>query len=291
MKKAVKALIICIAVCALVVLMGCFYTVREDQYAVVMQFGKIIKVENTAGLKFKTPFIQSCTYVPKSVQIYDIPSSDVITKDKKSMIADDYILFRVTDPTRFVQTLNGSLSGAQDRTSVAAYNATKNVISSMTQDEVIASRGEVLTDKITLEANSDIGSYGLEIVETQIKALDLPEDNKAAVYERMISERNNIAAAYEAQGKADAQKIMNETDKTVAIMKAEAEKQAAILEAEGESEYMRTLTQAYDTQEKADFYNFIRSLDALKKSFSGGNKTLILDKDSELVRILYGMGF
>ncbi len=291
MKKAVKALIICIAVCALVVLMGCFYTVREDQYAVVMQFGKIIKVENTAGLKFKTPFIQSCTYVPKSVQIYDIPSSDVITKDKKSMIADDYILFRVTDPTRFVQTLNGSLSGAQDRTSVAAYNATKNVISSMTQDEVIASRGEVLTDKITLEANSDIGAYGLEIVETQIKALDLPEDNKAAVYERMISERNNIAASYEAQGKADAQKIMNETDKTVAIMKAEAEKQAAILEAEGESEYMRTLTQAYDTQEKADFYNFIRSLDALKKSFSGGNKTLILDKDSELVQILYGMGF
>ena len=159
----------------------------------------------------------------------------------------------------------------------------------MTQDEVIASRGEALTTKITNEANSDIGQYGVEILTAQIKTLSLPADNQEAVYIRMISERENIAAGYEASGKAQAQKIRNETDKEVQLLIADAEKQAAILEAEGEEEYMRILQDAYNSGEKADFYEYIRGLDSLKKSLSGdGRKTLILDKNSELVQILYG---
>jgi membrane protease subunit HflC len=123
-----------------------------------------------------------------------------------------------------------------------------------------------------------------------VKALDLPDDNKSAVYDRMISERQNIAASYTAQGEAEAKKIRNEADKEVTVMVADAEKTAEILVAEGEAEYMRILQEAYNTPEKADFYNYIRSLDALKISLSGGNKTIILDKDSELAKILYGPG-
>jgi len=104
----------------------------------------------------------------------------------------------------------------------------------------------------------------------------------------MISERNNIAAGYTAQGQAEAQKIRNETDKQVAIKKADAEKQASILEGEGEAEYMKILSEAYNDADKADFYSYIRGLDALKVSLKKGEKTIILDKDSELVRILYG---
>jgi membrane protease subunit HflC len=142
---------------------------------------------------------------------------------------------------------------------------------------------------ITTEANSDIGSYGLAIYKSQIKALDLPDDNKDAVYERMISERQNIAASYKAKGDSQAQKIRNDTDRQVTIMKANAKKQAAITEAEGEAQYMQTLAEAYNTPEKAEFYNYIRSLDALKASMNGtGEKTIILDKDSELARIFYG---
>jgi membrane protease subunit HflC len=158
----------------------------------------------------------------------------------------------------------------------------------MTQDEVIEARGEQLTKLISDEANSDMTGYGIEVVQAQIKALDLPDDNKQAVYERMISERNNIAASYTAQGDAEAQKIHNETDKEVAIVKANAEKDAAVLEAEGESAYMSTLSKAYDTTEKSEFYSYIRGLDAIKKSLVGDNKTLILDKNSELAKILYG---
>ena len=128
------------------------------------------------------------------------------------------------------------------------------------------------------------------ILKAQIKALDLTDDNKDAVYERMISERNNIAASYRAQGEAQAQKIRNETDRSVSVMEAEANKQADIIIAEGETAYMQTLQDAYNTAEKAEFYNFMRSLDALKESVQGGNKTIILDKDSELARMLYGAG-
>ena len=159
----------------------------------------------------------------------------------------------------------------------------------MTQEEIIAARGEKLNSLVTEDANNDIKIYGIEILSSQIKALDLPDDNKEAVFSRMISERENIAAGYTAEGNAEAQNIRNDTDKQVSIMLAEAEKQAAQTVGEGEAEYMRILQEAYNSPEKAEFYNFIRSLDALKLSLQGGNKTLILDKDSDLAQLLYGI--
>lgn len=289
MKTARKILIGFLALAAVIILNDCFYSVPENRYAVVMHLGKITGITKKAGLYLKMPFFESTRYVPNNLQIYDIKPSDVITKDKKSMIADNYILWKVEDPVKFTQTLNASTRAAEDRVGVAVYNATKNTISSMSQDEVIAARGEELTKMITTEANSDIGSYGLAIYKSQIKALDLPDDNKDAVYERMISERQNIAASYKAKGDSQAQKIRNDTDRQVTIMKANAKKQAAITEAEGEAQYMHTLAEAYNTPEKAEFYNYIRSLDALKASMNGtGEKTIILDKDSELARIFYG---
>ena len=289
--KTVKYIVIVLVILlVLLIAGGSFYTVREDEYGVVTKFGKIVAVKDAAGLRFKMPFVEQVRYVPRTTQIYDIAPSDVITKDKKSMIADDFILWKVTDPTKFTQTLNASVSSAQDRVSVATYNATKSIISSMNQDEVIESRGEKLTNLITEESNSDLGNYGIVIEKASIKSLDLPDDNKDAVYERMISERQNIAAAYKAQGDASAQKIRNETDREVAGMQAEASKQAEITIAEGEAAYMQKIAEAYDTEDKQDFYSFLRGLDALKESLKGKNTTIILDRDSELVKVLYGEG-
>ena len=264
------------------------YTVYPHQSIAVRQFGRIVKVEETTGLKTKLPFIQNIQRISAATELYDVPLSDVITKDKKSMIADNYVLWRVKDPTKYIRTLDAVRGRAEERIEAAVYNALKSVISSMTQDEIIEARGEKLTQLMTKEANSDIGDYGIEIITDEIKALDLPDDNKSAVYERMISERQNIAASYKAQGDSEAQKIKNETDKKVAVMQAEARKDAEIKAAEGEAEYMRILQEAYNTDDKSDFYKFTRSLDALKKSLKKGEKTIILDKDSELVKILYG---
>ena len=265
------------------------YSLKENEYGIKLQFNKIVAIDDQAGLYYKIPFMQNVRKVPKSIQLYDIRPSDVMTSDKKSMIADMYILWRVSDPTVYYQTLNANVNNAKDRTGITVYNSVKSVISSMTQDEIIEARGEKLTQTITADANPDIQKYGIEIVQAQLKSLDLPDDNKQAVYERMISERNNIAASYTAEGESKAKKIQNETDKQVAILKAQAEKKSAKLKAEGEAKYMETLQQAYNDKDKADFYKYIRSLDALKVSLSGkGEKKLMLGRDSELAKILYG---
>ncbi len=286
-KKVTVTIIVIVVLAAFIVLGNALYTVHQKEYVAVRQFGKIVKVESEPGLKMITPFVQTTQRISAATKLYDIPSSDVITKDKKSMITDTYVLWKVVDPVRYIQSLNALDARAQERIEAAVYNATKTAISSMTQDEVIESRGEVLTNLITQDANSDMPGYGIEIVKAEIKALDLPDDNRTAVYERMISERNNIAASYEAEGAAEAQKIKNETDKKVAILKADAEKTAAKLSGEGEAEYMKTLSNAYNTEEKAEFYNFMRSLDAFEESLGKGEKTIILDKNSELAKMFY----
>ena len=273
-------------VAALVVLFNSAFIIRENQYGLVREFGRIERVISDSGLYFKIPFIQEKDTVTKELLLYDIAKSDVIMQDKKSMIVDSFVLWRVTDPKVFAQTLNTSGQNAEGRINVAVYNSIKNVISSMTQSDIIAARGQKLTNLIK-ENVTGINQYGIEITTVEIKLLDLPEDNKNAVFERMISERENIAATYTAEGNSDAQKIRNTTDKETAVMLSEANKNAEILKAEGEAEYMREIAAAYDGDMKAEFYSFTRSLDALKNAIKGGNKTVILDKDSPITQIFY----
>ena len=284
-----KKILVILLILALIIVGTSLFTVGPKEYVAVREFGRIVRIIDTPGLYLKTPFIQSTQRVSAATILYDIPASDVITKDKKSMISDNFVLWRVTDPTLYIQTLSAIDARAEERIEAAVYNSLKKIISSMTQEDIIAARGEKLNSLVTEDANNDIKIYGIEILSSQIKALDLPDDNKEAVFSRMISERENIAAGYTAEGNAEAQKIRNDTDKQVSIMLAEAEKQAAQTVGEGEAEYMRILQEAYNSPEKAEFYNFIRSLDALKLSLQGGNKTLILDKDSALAQLLYGI--
>ena len=285
-KKLGKAAIIIIVMAVLIVLGNSLFIIRENQYGIVKEFGRIEKVINEPGLYIKIPLVQEVDTVSKELLLYDIPKSDVITKDKKSMIADSFVLWRITDPKVFAQTLNSSTANAEGRIDVAVYNSIKNVISSMTQSDIIAARGQELTSYIMTGITS-INQYGIEIASVEIKLLDLPEDNKDAVFQRMISERENIAATYTAEGNSEAQVIRNTTDKEAALLISEAEKQAEILKAEGEAEYMKIMADAYNDPAKADFYSFARSLDAFKNSIQGGNKTIILDKDSPLTQIFY----
>lgn len=289
MKKVIGSIVAFVGVVILGIILfnATFYTVNVNETALIVRLGKISGTQSEPGMHFHSPFIESVTKVYTGDILYDIPVSDVITSDKKSMIADNYVVWSVSDATKYYQTLGAVRGRAEERIEAAVYNAAKNIISSMKQDEIIAARGNMLTEMITKESNSDIFQYGITIEIAEIKALDLPDDNKEAVYERMISERNNIAAGYTAKGESDAQKIRNETDKQVAILTANAEKEAAKLEAEGEAEYMRILSDAYNDEGKAEFYNYLRGLDSLQ-ALAGQNKTIILDKNSEFARILYG---
>lgn len=286
MKK--KIIAAAVAVVALVLLGSSLVVTHENEYSLVRQFGKISRVIDEPGLSVKIPFIQTTDTCPKQTLLYDLTPSEVITKDKKTMITDSYVLWHITDPMKFAQSLNGSVLNAESRINTAVYNALKNAISSMSQDEVITSRDGELSARVMDSIDDNMEQYGIEITMFETKQLDLPEDNKEAVYERMISERDNIAATYTAEGNAEAQVIRNTTDKEVAISISEAKKQAEILVAEGEAEYMRILSEAYDTEEKQEFYSFVRSLDALRESMTGEDKTVILSSDSPIAEIFSG---
>lgn len=287
MKK--RTVIGCIAAVAVLIVGGSSLVVtQQNEYKLVRQFGKVNRIINTPGISFKIPFIQSADTLPKETLLYDMAPSDVITRDKKTMISDSYVLWRINDPLKFAQTLNFSLANAESRINTVVYNATKNVISSMNQDEVISGRSGVLADSVMKEVGDNMEQYGIEVLSYETKQLDLPDDNKTAVYERMISERNNIAATYTAEGEAEAKVIRNTTDKDIAIKLSEAEKQSEILEAEGEAEYMKILANAYSDESKQEFYSFVRSLDALKASMTGENKTVVLSEDSPIAQIFEG---
>ena len=284
-----KKIGILIGVSAVVVAVGVSVTVtQQNEYKLIRQFGKVDRVISSSGISFKIPFIESTQSLPKETLLYDLAASDVITKDKKTMISDSYVLWKISDPLKFAQTLNSSVESGESRINTAVYNATKNAISSMSQDQVITSRDGELSDMVMEAIGTNMDQYGIELLKFETKQLDLPDDNKEAVYERMISERDNIAATYKAEGSSEAKVIRNKTDKEVAIQISDAKKQAEILGAEGEQEYMKILAQAYGEEDRSEFYSFVRSLDALKTSMKGEDKTVILSADSPIAQIFEG---
>ena len=317
-----------------------------DQYKVIKTMGKISRVTTEPGFSMRIPLIQSETTISHARQLYAIAPTEIYTSDREATEVDAYIIWKVTDPIKFTQTLNSSTASAESKISAMVYGALKATVSSTTQEELIASRdaaldkredddlhdvevqditsedladdgkdqtqtttepGETddgmsvidentrvisLSSKILeqLEKDYDPEQYGIEIQLVKIKKLDLPEENKDAVYNRMITERKNIAAAYKAQGESEAQKIRNTTDRETAVLISQAEAKADQLEAEGEAEYMRILSDAYNDPDKAEYYLFVRQLDAAKKSLESGNTTLFLDSDSPLASVFESAG-
>lgn len=345
MKKPYSTILIALIVVYLIGNLSAVIT-YPDQYKVIKTMGKISRVTTEPGFSLRIPLIQSETTISKARQLYDIAPTEIYTSDKKKMEVDAYIVWKVTDPTRFTQTLNASKASAESKISAMVYGALKTTVSSTTQEELIASRDAALdkreddnlhdvevqdiksedlaedegdqtqpsdgtggteddmpvidentrvislSSKIIEQLDKDYNpeQYGIEIQLVKIKKLDLPEENKDAVYNRMITERKNIAAAYKAQGESEAQKIRNTTDRETAVMISEAQAKADQLEAEGEAEYMRILSDAYNDPDKAEYYLFVRQLDAAKKSLENGNTTLFLDSDSPLASIFETSG-
>ncbi len=341
MKKHAGIVLILI-IAALFVISAASVITYPNEYKVIKTMGKISRVTTEPGFSMRIPVVQSETTISKARQLYDIAPTEIYTSDKKKMEVDAYIVWRVTDPVKFTQTLNASRSSAENKISAMVYGALKATVSSTSQEELIASRDaalekgesedglpdleveDITSDELQeeeqteepqetddgmkkidentrvislsskileqLDRDYDPEQYGIEIQMVKIKKLDLPDENKDAVYNRMITERKNIAAAYKAQGESEAQKIRNTTDRETEVMLSEAEAKADQLEAEGEAEYMRILSDAYNDPDKAEFYLFVRQLDAARKSLKNGNTTLFLDSDSPLASIFEGNG-
>ena len=287
-----KWIIIGVIILALLIVSdSAFYTVEENQYACTFRFSEIVNTVDTAGLHFKIPFVDTVKYFSKATQFYDIPPSEVLTSDKQNMTVDCYVLWQIADPQQFYRAL-GTTVKAEERLNAITYNALKTAMGTLAQADIInmndgAERNQIY-EGIATTVDNQAKAYGIHVEDVKIKQFDLPESNLNAVYSRMISERNQMAEKYTADGSYEASIIRNDVDKQVNIIVSNAEAAAAKLEAEGEAEYMRLLAEAYNTKDKKSFYEFMLALDALKQSLSGEEKTVVLDQDSELARILMG---
>ena len=289
MKKWI--IIIAVLVALLIVSADAFYTVEENQYACVFRFSEIVATNGQAGIGVKLPFVDTVKYFPKTTLFYDIPPSEVLTSDKQNMTVDCYILWHISEPQQFYRAL-GTTARAEERLNAITYNALKTAMGTLAQADIInmndgAERNKIY-EGIATTVDNQAKTYGIRVEDVKIKQFDLPESNLNAVYSRMISERNQMAEKYAADGQYEASIIRNDVDKKVNIMVSNAQAEAAKLEAEGEAEYMRLLAEAYNTADKKEFYEFMLALDALKQSLTGDEKTVILDRDSELAKILMG---
>ena len=289
MKKGIIVGII--ALVLVIVAASSMYSVQENQSACVFRFSEIVSTTDTAGLHFKIPFIDTVEYFTKATQLYDIPPSEVLTSDKQNMTVDCYILWSISDPKEFYKTLT-TTRNAEERLDALTYNELKTVMGTLAQADIINMEDGARRNDIYSNIASDVDrlarTYGIRVEDVKIKRFDLPESNLNAVYNRMISERNQMAEKYTADGNYEASIIRNNVDKKVNIIVSDANAEAAKLVAEGESEYMKMLAEAYDTADKKEFYEFTLALDALKASLDGSEKTVILDCNSALAQILMG---
>ena len=290
MKKGIMIGII--ALVLVIVAASSMYTVQENQSACIFRFSEIVSTTDTAGLHFKIPFIDTVEYFTKATQLYDIPPSEVLTSDKQNMTVDCYILWSITDPQQFYRSL-GTVGKAEERLNAITYTAMKIAMGKLAQADIInmndgAERNEIY-EGIADTVNTEAVKYGIFVEDVKIKQFDLPDSNLNAVYNRMISDRNQMAEKFTAEGNKEANLKRNEVDKQVNILLSNAELAAAQRIAAGEAEYMRILAEAYNTDDKKAFYEFTLALDALKASLDGDEKVIILDENSELAKILMGI--
>ena len=287
-----KSIIIALVVLALIIIgSNATFVVEENQYACTFRFSEIVDTADQAGFYFKIPFVDKVQYFPKTTMFYDIPPSEVLTSDKQNMTVDCYVLWSISDPQQFYRAL-GTTEKAEVRLDAITYNALKTAMGTLAQADIInmndgGERNDIY-EGIAATVDTQAKAYGIHVEDVKIKRFDLPESNLNAVYNRMISERNQIAEKYTAEGSKEAAIIRNEVDKTVNITVSSAEAKAAEIVAMGEAEYMRMISEAFDTADEKEFYEFILALDALEASLVGDNKTIILDQNSPLAQILLG---
>ena len=271
------------------ILLNNAFIMEPNEYGVIKQFGKIVRVIDTDGLKFKMPFVQTLSKLPKYVLFYDVPATEINTFDKKRILVDYYTLWKITEPVSMLETLK-TIDGAEARLSDIMYSNVRNELGRLEYGEIINpndnNRGNV--DKLVQENINEIlrtNKNGIEVVDIQIKRIDLPASNEQSVYKRMISERASKAQEYLSQGDAEKTKIMANADREVAELIAKTNREAEEITAEGEKEAARIYNQAYG--QDAEFFKFYTTINSYKTSIDD-ETVIMVPIDSPYLKYLMG---
>lgn len=289
--KKNKGLIVTLIVCifALLIIINNLFILKPNEYAIVRQFGEIVKVIDYEGLHMKMPFTQSKTILPKSILLYDVPPSEINTLDKKRIVVDYYALWQITDPIAMIESLR-TLEGAELRLSNIIYSNVRNELGKLEYGNIINpsdnNRGGV--DQIVQDQINEIlatNNNGIRVIDMQMKRIDLPLSNEESVYKRMISERESKAQEYLSQGDAEARKIRAEVDREVEEIVAKAKSEAELIVAKGEGEAAKIYNDIYG--QDSEFFALYTTLESYKKTING-ETVILLPLESPYLKYLKG---
>jgi len=262
------------------------FTVDETKKAAVLRFGEIIKLAEEPGLYFKIPFVQSVKYLEDRVLNYDIQPRDILTSDQKRLIIDNYAIWRVGDPRLFIEATRGSLLNAQSRIDDIVYSDLRNILAKHTLDEIVSAKRLEYLQQVTELSRDKLGKFGIVLIDVRIKRADLPTEIEKAVFSRMRSERERIAAQLRAEGEEKAKQTTSAADKDKEIILADARKEAEKIMGEGDAQALETYANAYN--QDPEFYRFWRTLESYKTALGAGSR-IVLSTDSDYLKFLEGM--
>jgi modulator of FtsH protease HflC len=266
----------------LVIVARTFYSVSETEQAVVTQLGRPVRLVRTPGLHLKVPFLQQLTSVENRLLDYDAAPAPVITRDKKNLVVDNYAKWRISDPLKFLQTVQNE-AGAQARLDDIIYSKVREQLGLHDLVEVIATKRDPIMRAVTIGSNEAAAAYGITVIDVRVKRADLPPENAQAVYGRMRTEREREAKRYRSEGQEEALKIRADTDKQKTIILAEAYQEEQAIRGEGDAAAIRIYAAAF--QQDPDFFSFARTLEAYRKSLKG-KTTLVLPPQMEFLKYL-----
>ena len=278
-----KRIIIVLAVLSAILLSSSLYTVNETQVAIKLRLGEIVSVESKPGLKFKTPFVNNVVSFDKRIQTLDSAAESFLTVEKKNVVVDSYVKWRIVDTEKFYISTGGAMSAANLRLAQNNQDALRGEFSKRTIIEVVSDEREAIMAnvKAKLETIAE-DEYGIEVIDVRIKRIELSQEVRNSVYSRMETERKGLANKYRSEGAEEAEKIQAFADKERTIILADAYRDSEKIRGEGDAISASNYAEAYN--QDVDFYSFYRSLESYKKSFSDQGDILVLNPDSEFFR-------
>lgn len=281
------------AVAVLFVAANALFIVAQTEQALVLQFGKPVRVEKVPGLKFKIPFVQNVEIYDNRLIDFDAEPKEVIAADQKRLIVDAFVRYRITDPLRFKQAVTDERT-MKSRLNSILESSLRQVIGNIPLSALISEKRSAVMDNIRDLVNAQamgaqagvepVKGFGIEVVDVRIKRADLPASNSESIYKRMQTERQREAAEFRARGAEDAQKIRSQADKERTILLAEARRKAEVTRGEGDGEATKIFAQAFGQDQ--DFFQFYRTLQAYKKTLNSKDTTMILSPDNDFLKML-----
>ncbi len=278
MNSTIKTPILAVAALVILALLLSLYSVQQTQYALKVEFGKVKGVEDNPGLHFKIPFIQRILYFEKRIQTLDSQAGRFLTKEKKNVIVDSYVKWKINDVVKFYTSVHGKEERAGQRLSEIIADGLRREFGTRTIRDVVSGDRNQIMAQITSEASERASQFGIEVVDVRIKRIDLPKEVSESVYQRMRAERERVARDLRAQGGAEAVRIHADADKQKVVLLAEALREAEQLRGHGDAEAARIYSQAFSKD--AEFFALYRSLAAYRETFKNRGDVLVLEPDS-----------